>query len=62
MHYYGQPFEYFTDTISEAQFDLLFKRWAEVTSGGKYEIEEYPDEVNQEEFKRLYGNNQVVSK
>jgi hypothetical protein len=35
---------------------------AEATSGGKYEIEEYPDEVDQEEFKRQYGTNQVVSR
>jgi hypothetical protein len=59
--YYGQPIAYFTDAISEAQFDLLVECMAEVTSNGEYEIEEYPDEVDQEKYKRIYGNRQVVS-
>jgi hypothetical protein len=41
---------------------MLFECWAEATSDGKYEIEEYPDEVDQEEFKRLYGDERTVSR
>lgn len=48
--------------MSEAQFNILFERWAEVTSEGKYEIDDYPDEVDQEEYKELYGNNSEVSR
>lgn len=61
--YYSQPIRYFTDEISEDQCNLLVECMAEVTSSGKYEIEEYPDDgVDLEEFKRFYGTSKVVSR